>query len=170
MYRRSKGHENDDKSKRGKKGGRRRIIFEDHSPLTPLEYFVYLCSFVFVVVFSVMQGIFLYKLQIYQTAQAAATSDMVTGNGGRILQGEPSTTSSGRDLSSSSSFSSSSGNQVALSNHDRIQLMTNLTRRPFQEWPPLDSLVNTQNGTILGDPQFLLDFALIGFEKCGTYC
>jgi hypothetical protein len=33
--------------------------------------------------------------------------------------------------------------------------------------PPLDSIVD-QNLTIIGDPQPVLDFAIIGFGKCGT--
>lgn len=39
--------------------------------------------------------------------------------------------------------------------------------RAQSNWPPLSSLVNDE-GEIIGDPQFLLDFAIIGVEKCGT--
>jgi hypothetical protein len=34
-------------------------------------------------------------------------------------------------------------------------------------WPPLAELVNGDN-QLLADPQFLLDFVIIGIEKCGT--
>jgi len=34
--------------------------------------------------------------------------------------------------------------------------------------PSLSELIDTPNGKIIGDPQFLLDFAIIGFGKCGT--
>jgi hypothetical protein len=33
---------------------------------------------------------------------------------------------------------------------------------------PLDQLVDPHNNTIIGDVQFLLDFSIIGFGKCGT--
>lgn len=33
--------------------------------------------------------------------------------------------------------------------------------------PPLSSILHS-NGTIIGDPQFLLDFVIAGFGKCGT--
>jgi hypothetical protein len=33
--------------------------------------------------------------------------------------------------------------------------------------PPLDSVID-ENMTIIGDPQPFLDFAIIGFGKCGT--
>jgi hypothetical protein len=36
-----------------------------------------------------------------------------------------------------------------------------------ETWPPLDEIVNGDN-QLLADPQFLLDFAIIGVEKCGT--
>lgn len=32
--------------------------------------------------------------------------------------------------------------------------------------PPLESIID-QHGNITGDPQILLDFAIIGFGKCG---
>lgn len=35
-----------------------------------------------------------------------------------------------------------------------------------ETWPPLEAIV--QNDKLVGDPQFLLDFAIIGIEKCGT--
>lgn len=34
-------------------------------------------------------------------------------------------------------------------------------------WPELDEIVDSDN-RLIGDPQFLLDFAIIGIEKCGT--
>lgn len=34
--------------------------------------------------------------------------------------------------------------------------------------PPLASLIDSQ-GNVTGDVQFLLDFAIVGFGKCGTY-
>lgn len=40
--------------------------------------------------------------------------------------------------------------------------------RATSKWPPLSSLVN-DDGEIIGDPQFLLDFAIIGIEKCGKF-
>ena len=39
--------------------------------------------------------------------------------------------------------------------------------RSLSNWPPLSKLVDDE-GQIIGDPQFLLDFAIIGVEKCGT--
>ena len=36
-----------------------------------------------------------------------------------------------------------------------------------ETWPALDELVDSNN-RLIGDPQFLLDFAIIGIEKCGT--
>jgi hypothetical protein len=39
--------------------------------------------------------------------------------------------------------------------------------RSISNWPPLSKLVNDE-GKIIGDVQFLLDFAIIGVEKCGT--
>eukprot|EP00934_Nitzschia_sp_Nitz4_P005404 Nitzschia sp. Nitz4//scaffold29_size155292//77494//78687//NITZ4_002663-RA/size155292-processed-gene-0.288-mRNA-1//-1//CDS//3329546463//5394//frame0 len=35
-------------------------------------------------------------------------------------------------------------------------------------FPPLHSIMNLQTGEIIGDPQFLLDFAVVGHGKCGT--
>ena len=35
-----------------------------------------------------------------------------------------------------------------------------------KEWPPLETVYNGQD--IIGDPQYLLDFAIIGFEKSGS--
>jgi H+/Cl- antiporter ClcA len=40
---------------------------------------------------------------------------------------------------------------------------SNVTAR----WPPLESVVDG-DGSIVGDPGFLLDFAVLGFGKCGT--
>lgn len=156
MLRRAKaGYDNTDVENKGKlkKKDRRRIAFEDHSPLTPLEAFIYVCSFLFVAVFSAMQGIFLYKLHIYEAALATAASTTAVNTAGA---GErPS-----RALVTT--------DQISLSNHDRIELMTNSTRRPFKPWPPIEAIVEKSNNTIIGDPQFLLDIALLGFEKCGT--
>ena len=39
--------------------------------------------------------------------------------------------------------------------------------RALSNWPPLNALVDN-DGNIIGDPQFLLDYAVIGVEKCGT--
>jgi len=39
--------------------------------------------------------------------------------------------------------------------------------RSRSNWPRLSSIVN-EEGEIVGDPQFLLDFAIVGIEKCGT--
>lgn len=47
---------------------------------------------------------------------------------------------------------------------------TNGTRgkkRTASRRPPLGSLIHT-NHSIIGDVQFLLDFAIVGFPKCGT--
>lgn len=41
-------------------------------------------------------------------------------------------------------------------------LMANYTR------PDLDSIIDPETNKIIGDPQFLLDFAVVGFGKCGT--
>jgi hypothetical protein len=38
----------------------------------------------------------------------------------------------------------------------------------FQQRPRLRSILDTKEGKIIGDPQFLLDFAIIGHGKCGT--
>ena len=34
--------------------------------------------------------------------------------------------------------------------------------------PPLNTIIDPINNTVIGDAQFLLDFAIIGFGKCGT--
>ncbi|CAB9513445.1 unknown protein (Partial), partial [Seminavis robusta] len=38
----------------------------------------------------------------------------------------------------------------------------------LESLPPLDSLIGDLNEDITGDVQFLLDFAIVGFGKCGT--
>ena len=37
-----------------------------------------------------------------------------------------------------------------------------------QVWPDIETVIDEKSGHIIGDPQFLLDFAILGFEKCGT--
>lgn len=43
---------------------------------------------------------------------------------------------------------------------------TSIRPLPSTKRPPLDSIV--QGWNVTGDPSFLLDFAVIGFPKCGT--
>jgi len=59
---------------------------------------------------------------------------------------------SGRFLDSSSSGASSSSKALAIS----------------PPRPPLEELIDPQFGNITGDVQWLLDFAIVGFGKCGT--
>ena len=35
-------------------------------------------------------------------------------------------------------------------------------------WSDIETVLDKESGEIIGDPQFLLDFAIVGFEKCGT--
>jgi hypothetical protein len=41
-------------------------------------------------------------------------------------------------------------------------------RTTNEDWPPLSSLIGDMDKNITGDVQFLLQFAIIGFPKCGT--
>lgn len=34
--------------------------------------------------------------------------------------------------------------------------------------PPIETILNLETSEIIGDPRFLLDFAIVGFGKCGT--
>ena len=132
---------------------KRKIPF---APVTALEYFIYVCTFLFVAVFTIMQGVFLYKLHLYEASMEESHNP---GGGGRILEGSGST-----ELATITSETPIGG----MSNRRRIELMANASRREFSAWPPLDAIVDKE-GNITGNPQFLLDFAVIGFEKCGMY-
>ena len=47
--------------------------------------------------------------------------------------------------------------------------MANATARAFAKWPPLDAIVDEKEGKVIGNPQFLLDFGILGFEKSGEW-
>ena len=54
-----------------------------------------------------------------------------------------------------------------LEDFERHALNKNMTRiTTSASRPPLESLI--QDEEIIGDPQFLLDFAVVGYAKCGT--
>ena len=57
---------------------KRKIPF---APVTALEYFIYVCTFLFVAVFTIMQGVFLYKLHLYEASMEESHNP---GGGGRI--------------------------------------------------------------------------------------
>lgn len=50
---------------------------------------------------------------------------------------------------------------------ERLALFKHDEERTRSSLPPLDSIID-ENMNIIGDPQPLLDFAIIGFGKCGT--
>lgn len=141
---------------KGKKSGKklRRWSVGEGPPMTAVEYFIYVCTILFVAVFAVMQGVFLYKLNLYEAsteelhkAEARALAEVEEKPPVSVAVADPT---------------------VRMSNRQRIEFMSNATRREFTKWPPLDAIVNEEDGKITGDPQFLLDFGLIGFEKAGT--
>ena len=150
MYRGSKALEG--KGKRGSKRAKRWVV-GDHPPMTPLEFFIYVCTILFVMVFAVMQGVFLYKLHLYEASMDEPTKP--DENATRALMA---------GLSSSSSAA-----VATLSNRQRIEFMANATARAFAKWPPLDAIVDEKEGKVIGNPQFLLDFGILGFEKSGEW-
>lgn len=56
-----------------------------------------------------------------------------------------------------------------LSNDDNSNLFHADHHQPGFQYPPLHHIVNDyKNNEVVGDPQFLLDFGIVGFAKCGT--
>lgn len=150
MYRGTKAAEG-----KGKKSGKKLRKLSEGPPMTAVEYFIYVCTILFVGVFAVMQGVFLYKLNLYEAsteeshkAEARALAEVEDKASASVAVADPT---------------------LGMSNRQRIEFMSNSTRREFTKWPPLDAIVNEEDGKITGDPQFLLDFGLIGFEKAGEY-
>ena len=153
MYRGAKALEGKGKKGSGKKV--KRWAVGEHPPMTALEFFIYVCTVLFVMVFAVMQGVFLYKLHRYEESYEDASQPAHTNpEVNRVLseeKAEPTTTTA----------------IVAVSNHKRIEFMANSTAREFTKWPPLDAIIDDQDGKVVGNPQFLLDFGILGFEKSG---
>lgn len=71
--------------------------------------------------------------------------------------------------------------RVDVSSQNDTQIQTIMTPETFElaafhppprqytdNRPPLDELIDPNNNTIVGSVQFLLDFSIIGFGKCGT--
>lgn len=146
----------EEKGYRPKSTTKRRLSSLESQPLTALEYFIYACAFIFVGVFAVVQGVFLFKLNFYEASREESRNPL-GGNNQRSLLGEST------DLAVFSS-----GKPIAgMSNRHRIEAMANATRREFTYWPPLDAIV-AEDQLTGGNPQFLLDFAVLGFEKAGT--
>lgn len=145
---------------KGKKGAGKKAKFQQ-APMTALEYFIYMCTVLFVAVFAVMQGVFLYKLHLYEAA-FDGSREMAAKADSRVLTQEVALA----DNAGGSSSSSSSA-MAALSNRQRIEFMANSTKREFTKWPPLDAIVDDKDGKVIGNPQFLLDFGILGFEKSG---
>jgi len=129
---------------KGIKGGKRRVSF---APLSPLEYFISICILLSGCVFTVMQGIFLYQLHLFEQEEHTIVVPAIMRN--------------------SEMTTASVTNYGDISNRQMIQKMANETKRQFTPWPPLDAIVDRKTNAIVGDPQFLLDFAMIGFEKSG---
>ena len=46
--------------------------------------------------------------------------------------------------------------------------LTDTSHHPVGYRPPISSVLDTQNNTLIGDAQSLIQFAVIGFGKCGT--
>ena len=140
--------------------------------MTALEYFIYIFTVLFVGVFVGMQIVFMVKLYRFEQSNDEAS-----------LQGKCNATTTA-DMRALTTTTDSAGEQQQLQLHSgafpisdgrnnnriRIQIMANQTRRKaLTKWPPLDAIVDPKDGSMIGNPQFLLDFAVIGFEKCGTY-
>jgi hypothetical protein len=50
----------------------------------------------------------------------------------------------------------------------RNSFQSALSNRPASHLPLLRNVIDMKSGNIIGDPQFLLDFAVVGHGKCGT--
>jgi len=57
---------------------------------------------------------------------------------------------------------------VTLSSHDTSYLPDIPLLQDDLRLPPLESILNVVTDEIVGDPQVLLQFAIVGFGKCGT--
>jgi hypothetical protein len=157
----SKGSTTNSRTANGAAKGKRRVYFEPQ-PMAAVEYFIFASTILFVGVFAVMQVVFLYKLHVYEASfwegsqqQQQQQADMT-----------PPPPVDGRALQVTEEKQSAF---VPASNRQRIEFMANKTQRKFSKWPPLEALVDMQEGTVIGNPQFLLDFAILGFEKSGTF-
>lgn len=73
----------------------------------------------------------------------------------------------GQDESVDKAVAPSTRESATLSSQHTI---TNITTLPLSTLPPLDSLITgtERSDNITGDPQFLLDFGVVGFAKAGT--
>jgi hypothetical protein len=69
-----------------------------------------------------------------------------------------------------SSFHLQHKNAISLQERQEKQESESLLQRnaPLPHRALLRSILDFETGEITGDPQFLLDFAIIGFPKCGT--
>jgi hypothetical protein len=70
-------------------------------------------------------------------------------------------------LGESSLFEASTENESSPSKSFQAAPLNN-TFQQHDHHPPLRSIFDKKEGKIIGDPQFLLDFAIIGHGKCGT--
>ncbi|CAB9503647.1 expressed unknown protein [Seminavis robusta] len=181
MYRsKAKGHGSDVDNKaktspppklnNGSKG-KRRAHMMDSPNMTGMEYFIYVCTILFVCVFGVMQGVFLYKLHVYEASFDAEQQTKPPEDGATNPAAQQ------QQLQQQQVAISSSGNTlefVPISNRQRMLQFANATHKQYEStpagsWPPLDALVDTKENKVIGNPQFLLDVAILGFEKAGTY-
>jgi hypothetical protein len=152
--------------------GKRRVSFEPQ-PMTAVEFFIYMSTILFVGVFGIMQLVFLYKLHVYEASVYEGTRQQQV-----VIQDETSPPLHQQQQQQQQQQESAIVLlQQQVSNRQRIEFMANKTKRNNnnnnnnnnKQWPPLEDLVDMQQGSIIGNVQFLLDFAILGFEKSGTY-
>ena len=155
MYRGNSKQPLEDIKGHGKKNKKlKRWAIGEHPPMTALEYFIYTCTVLFVGVFAIMQGVFLYKLHLYEA----------TIEGGAAVGNTNSSSDNVRMLNQDKQLAIQ---PRVMSNKQKIEMMAMETQREFTRWPPLDAVIDERDGRVIGNPQFLLDFAVIGFEKAG---
>jgi len=140
---------------------------EEH-PMTALEYFIYVFTVLFVGVFVGMQIVFMVKLYRFERSNDEVSLQGKCNASAALTMTTTDSAGEQQQLQlHSEAFPISDGRN---NNRIRIEIMANQTRRKaLTKWPPLDAIVDPKDGSMIGNPQFLLDFAVIGFEKCGTY-
>jgi hypothetical protein len=165
--------------------GKRRVYFEPQ-PMTAVEFLIYVSTILFVGVFGIMQLVFLYKLHVYEASvyegshpqhQQEQEDWLTPHSSSRAMQQQQQVIQEETPPPLQQQQQQQQHSAIVLpqvSNRQRIEFMANKTKRNNNNnnnnpWPPLEDLVDMQQGSILGNVQFLLDFAILGFEKSGTY-
>ena len=105
-------------------------------------------------------------LEVFRNNPAAAAAAAAVSSEQQRLTNESHATAMGLASTSTTRKASSSSASTSWTHSSSVAVVPT---PPVQNYtlPPLETLV-TENGTIVGDIQILLHFAIVGFGKCGT--